>query len=74
MTFKNGSTQELIRLIQVLYTFSIYIDNNLEIIKLIEKECKNINDSEVSENGEDDKNEKDDVGVENEDIIDREPR
>ncbi|CAG8703360.1 24591_t:CDS:2, partial [Gigaspora rosea] len=45
--------------------------NNLEKLNLIEKECKNINDSEVSENGEDDKNEKDDVGVENEDIIDR---
>ncbi|KAF0501889.1 hypothetical protein F8M41_019881 [Gigaspora margarita] len=71
--FKNGSTQELIRLIQVLYTFNFYIDNNLEIIRLIEEECKNINDSEVSENGEEDENEKDDVGVENEDedIIDR---
>ncbi|CAG8600836.1 1234_t:CDS:2, partial [Dentiscutata erythropus] len=40
--FNDGSTQELIRLIQVLYTFSIYIDKNLEIIKLIEEESPEI--------------------------------
>ncbi|CAG8799956.1 14089_t:CDS:10, partial [Cetraspora pellucida] len=47
--YNNNSTNELIELIRVLFTFSIFIEKNLELMKSIEKECKSLKQDEADE-------------------------
>ncbi|CAG8538361.1 22942_t:CDS:2, partial [Cetraspora pellucida] len=47
--YKSNSTNELVELIRALYTFSILIEKNLELIKSIEKECKSLCQNTIHE-------------------------